>query len=70
MPIFLYVKLLEFKVFNIKRGTLSLRGHLPLTPGSRLSWLGFSEEGRLSYFDSKVNTFWLYKFDNMTIKCI
>ncbi|CAM8902592.1 unnamed protein product [Rhodiola kirilowii] len=46
-------QMLEFVVFNVRKGTLSLRGHLPLTPGSRLNWFGFSEEGQLSYYDSK-----------------
>ncbi|KAK4383334.1 hypothetical protein Sango_2786500 [Sesamum angolense] len=47
-------QMLEFRVFNIAHGTQPLRGRLPLTPGSCLTWLGFSEEGHLSSFDSKV----------------
>uniref|UniRef100_A0A7N0RC00 WD repeat and HMG-box DNA-binding protein 1 n=1 Tax=Kalanchoe fedtschenkoi TaxID=63787 RepID=A0A7N0RC00_KALFE len=46
-------QMLEFRLFNIRKGTLSLRGNLPLTPGSFLNWFGFSEEGYLSYYDSK-----------------
>ncbi|EYU38153.1 hypothetical protein ABFS82_04G141100 [Erythranthe guttata] len=46
-------QMLEFRVFNISHGTQSLRGRLPLTPGSSLTWFGFSEEGQLSSFDSK-----------------
>ncbi|CAA2976363.1 WD repeat and HMG-box DNA-binding 1 [Olea europaea subsp. europaea] len=46
-------QMLEFRVFNIHNGTQSLRGRLPLTPGSCLTWFGFSEEGLLSSFDSK-----------------
>ncbi|CAK9147891.1 unnamed protein product [Ilex paraguariensis] len=46
-------QMLEFRVFNIRNGMQSLRGRLPLTPGSCLTWFGFSEEGQLSSFDSK-----------------
>ncbi|VFQ80641.1 unnamed protein product [Cuscuta campestris] len=46
-------QVLEFMVFNIHNCTQPLRGRLPLTPGSCLSWFGFSEEGHLSSFDSK-----------------
>lgn len=46
--------MLEFRVFNIFSGTLPKRGKLPITPGSSLTWFGFSEEGQLSSFDSKV----------------
>jgi len=46
--------MLEFTVFNISTGTQSLKGRLPLTPGSHLTWFGFSEEGQLSSYDSKV----------------
>ncbi|KAF6171356.1 hypothetical protein GIB67_009497 [Kingdonia uniflora] len=46
-------QMLEFEVFNISNKTQTLRGHLPLTPGSNLSWFGFSEEGQLSSYDSK-----------------
>ncbi|GFP84537.1 WD repeat and hmg-box DNA-binding protein 1 [Phtheirospermum japonicum] len=46
-------QMLEFRVFNISHGTQPLRGRVPLTPGSCLTWFGFSEEGQLSSFDSK-----------------
>ncbi|KAK9278760.1 hypothetical protein L1049_028337 [Liquidambar formosana] len=46
-------QMLEFRVFNISNGTQRLRGHLPLTPGSCLTWFGFSEEGQLCSYDSK-----------------
>ncbi|PIN06279.1 WD40 repeat protein [Handroanthus impetiginosus] len=46
-------QMLEFRVFNIAHGMQPLRGRLPLTPGSCLTWLGFREEGHLSSFDSK-----------------
>ncbi|KAL6552609.1 hypothetical protein OROHE_007973 [Orobanche hederae] len=46
-------QMLEFRVFNIPHGTKPLRGRLSLTPGSCLTWFGFSEEGQLSSFDSK-----------------
>lgn len=36
------------------KGTEPLKGRLPLTPGSQLTWFGFSEEGQLSSYDSKV----------------
>ncbi|KAA8541101.1 hypothetical protein F0562_025064 [Nyssa sinensis] len=46
-------QMLEFRVFNIRNGTQPVRGRLPLTPGSCLTWFGFSEEGQLCSFDSK-----------------
>ncbi|KAK6925172.1 Minichromosome loss protein Mcl1, middle region [Dillenia turbinata] len=46
-------QMLEYRVLNVRCGTQTLRGHLPLTPGSSLMWFGFSEEGRLSSYDSK-----------------
>ncbi|KAK4567898.1 hypothetical protein RGQ29_003607 [Quercus rubra] len=46
-------QMLEFTVFKISTGTQSLKGRLPLTPGSHLAWFGFSEEGQLSSYDSK-----------------
>ena len=52
-----YLQILEFRVFNISHGSQPLRGRLPLTPGSTLTWFGFSEEGQLSSFDSKVHIF-------------
>ncbi|XP_042489707.1 WD repeat and HMG-box DNA-binding protein 1 [Macadamia integrifolia] len=46
-------QMLEFKIFKIYDATQSFCGPLPLTPGSCLTWLGFSEEGQLSSYDSK-----------------
>lgn len=46
-------QVLEFSLFNIPQGTQPLRGRLPITPGSSLSWFGFSEEGQLCSYDSK-----------------
>ncbi|XP_076947551.1 protein ENHANCER OF LHP1 1-like [Bidens hawaiensis] len=45
-------QMLKFEVFNVVNGTVPIKGRLPLTPGSCLTWLGFSEEGQLSSFDS------------------
>ncbi|KAK1422282.1 hypothetical protein QVD17_25282 [Tagetes erecta] len=45
-------QMLQFEVFNVSNGTQPMKGRLPLTPGSRLTWFGFSEEGQLSSFDS------------------
>lgn len=52
----LFMQVLEFRLFNIPHGTQLLRGRLPLTPGSSLHWFGFSEEGQLCSYDSKVLT--------------
>ncbi|XVF49878.1 hypothetical protein PTKIN_Ptkin04bG0051500 [Pterospermum kingtungense] len=46
-------QMLEFRIFNISKGTQPFKGRLPLTPGSYLTWFGFSEEGQLSSYDSK-----------------
>ncbi|KDP31399.1 hypothetical protein JCGZ_11775 [Jatropha curcas] len=46
-------QMLEFRVFDISNGTQPFRGRLPLSPGSHLTWFGFSEEGQLSSYDSK-----------------
>ncbi|GLU20307.1 hypothetical protein SLE2022_365140 [Rubroshorea leprosula] len=46
-------QMLEFRVFKISNGTQPFQGRLPLTPGSHLTWFGFSEEGQLSSYDSK-----------------
>ncbi|KAL4584152.1 hypothetical protein LXL04_008743 [Taraxacum kok-saghyz] len=45
-------QMLEFRVYNVGNGTQPIRGRLPLTPGSTLTWFGFSEDGQLSSFDS------------------
>ncbi|XWS51275.1 hypothetical protein CRYUN_Cryun12cG0162700 [Craigia yunnanensis] len=46
-------QMIEFRIFNISKGTQRFKGRLPLTPGSYLTWFGFSEEGQLSSYDSK-----------------
>ncbi|KAJ4960748.1 hypothetical protein NE237_020658 [Protea cynaroides] len=46
-------QMLEFRIFKISNATQPFCGPLPLTPGSYLTWLGFSEEGQLSSYDSK-----------------
>ncbi|XP_031287582.1 WD repeat and HMG-box DNA-binding protein 1 [Pistacia vera] len=46
-------QMLEFRVFNVAKGTQPLKGRLPVTPGSSVAWFGFSEEGQLSSSDSK-----------------
>lgn len=46
-------QVLEFRLLNVPHGTQLLRDRLPLTPGSSLSWFGFSEQGQLSSYDSK-----------------
>ncbi|KAF8646040.1 hypothetical protein HU200_066003 [Digitaria exilis] len=47
-------QVLDVKVFNISERAQSLSGRLLLTPSSQLSWFGFSENGQLSSYDSKV----------------
>eukprot|EP01018_Ginkgo_biloba_P014897 Gb_40172 [translate_table: standard] len=46
-------QVLDFALFNVSDKTRNLTGRLPLSPGSHLTWLGFSEEGLLSSYDSK-----------------
>ncbi|KFK33844.1 hypothetical protein AALP_AA5G067300 [Arabis alpina] len=46
-------QVMEFRVFNISRMTQHLKGRVALTPGSRLRWIGFSEEGSFSSYDSE-----------------
>ncbi|KAL2935394.1 WD repeat and HMG-box DNA-binding protein 1 [Bienertia sinuspersici] len=46
-------QMLEFIIFNIGNGTQPRKGRLPLSPGSCLTWFGFSEEGQLASYDSK-----------------
>ncbi|GJR61930.1 zinc finger BED domain-containing protein RICESLEEPER 2 [Tanacetum coccineum] len=43
---------LEFRVFNIANETQPIRGLLPLSNGSSLTWFGFSEQGQIGCFDS------------------
>ncbi|XP_010495876.1 PREDICTED: WD repeat and HMG-box DNA-binding protein 1-like [Camelina sativa] len=46
-------QVMEFRVLNISKMTEELKGRVALTPGSRLTWIGFSDEGSLSSYDSK-----------------
>ncbi|KAK9008823.1 hypothetical protein V6N11_080301 [Hibiscus sabdariffa] len=46
-------QMLEYTLFKISKGIQVFKGRLPLTPGSYLTWFGFSEEGQLSSYDSK-----------------
>ncbi|CAH2064947.1 unnamed protein product [Thlaspi arvense] len=46
-------QVMEFRVLNIPRMTQHLKGRVALTPGSRLTWIGFSEEGCFSSYDSE-----------------
>ncbi|GFZ16771.1 transducin family protein [Actinidia rufa] len=46
-------EMLEFRVFNICNGTQPIRGRIPVTPGSYLTWFGFRDEGQICSFDSK-----------------
>lgn len=55
--------MLDVKVFNISEGAQSMSGRLILTPLSQLSWFGFSENGQLSSYDSKVCR--TYKYVNV-----
>ena len=48
-------QVLGFEVFRVSRKTRCLFGQLPISPGSHLTWLGFSEEGMLSSYDSEGN---------------
>ncbi|CAO2181596.1 unnamed protein product [Urochloa humidicola] len=47
-------QVLDVKVFNISERAQSSSGCLLLTPSSQLSWFGFSDNGQLSLYDSKV----------------
>lgn len=48
------LQMLEVKVFKISERTQTITCHLPLTPNASLMWFGFSEEGQLSAYDTKV----------------
>lgn len=49
------MQVMEFRVLNISKMTQQLNGRVALTPGSHLTWIGFSEEGSFSSFDSEVS---------------
>ncbi|KAK8936893.1 hypothetical protein KSP39_PZI011752 [Platanthera zijinensis] len=46
-------QVLEVNVYNICDRTKPLRCYVPISPGSSLSWFGFSEEGDLCTYDSQ-----------------
>lgn len=46
-------QVINFIVFNVSERTKVMEGRLPLSPGSHLAWLGFSDTGFLSSYDSK-----------------
>ena len=43
---------LAFATYDIATSSRTAHGPLPLTPGTTLSWIGFSEEGLLAAADS------------------
>lgn len=45
---------LEFAVFDVNYKTQISNGQLPLSAGTELRWIGFSEQGQLSTWDSEV----------------
>lgn len=47
-------QMLEFMLLNVRTQKRLLTGRLPLSPGSTLTWIGFSEAGSLSSYDSQV----------------
>ncbi|PKA47519.1 Flagellar WD repeat-containing protein Pf20 [Apostasia shenzhenica] len=49
-------QVLEVGVFNINDRNQPIRCRVPLSPGSRLTWFGFSDEGQLCAYDSKILT--------------
>ncbi|KAF3781211.1 WD repeat and HMG-box DNA-binding protein 1 [Nymphaea thermarum] len=63
-------QVLEFNMLDISKRTLITKGRLPLTPGSYLTWLGFSEEGLLSSYDSKgVLRVYIMQYANSWVPC-
>ncbi|KAL2629278.1 hypothetical protein R1flu_013964 [Riccia fluitans] len=46
-------QVMRYIVLDMRTNQQMLTGPLPITPGSELKWLGFSESGSLSTFDSK-----------------
>ncbi|EFJ13490.1 hypothetical protein SELMODRAFT_122132 [Selaginella moellendorffii] len=44
---------MEFVVLDLQRRSKVMDGRLPLSPGSRLAWIGFSEGGSLGFYDSQ-----------------
>lgn len=52
--ILLELQVLELNVYDVHKESLHTKSHLPLSPGSCLTWFGFGEEGQLGSYDSKV----------------
>ncbi|KAG6556808.1 hypothetical protein Mapa_001755 [Marchantia paleacea] len=46
-------QVMKYIVLDLRTNQQLLTGHLAITPGATLTWLGFSETGSLSSFDSK-----------------
>ncbi|KAJ7538304.1 hypothetical protein O6H91_11G042800 [Diphasiastrum complanatum] len=46
-------QVMDFAIFDVNERARKITGRLPLSPGALLSWLGFSEAGILSSYDSK-----------------
>lgn len=49
-------QVLEFMLLNVRNQKQLLAGRLPLSPASTLTWLGFTEAGSLSSYDSQVSS--------------
>ena len=47
-------QVLDFLLLNVRNQKRLLAGRLPLSPDSTLTWLGFTESGSLSSYDSQV----------------
>lgn len=47
-------QVLDFMLLNVRNQKRLLAGKLPLSPASTLTWLGFTEAGSLSSYDSQV----------------
>ncbi|OAE24831.1 hypothetical protein AXG93_4242s1030 [Marchantia polymorpha subsp. ruderalis] len=48
-------QVMKYIVLDLRTNQQLLTGPLAITPGATLTWLGFSESGSLSSFDSKVH---------------
>jgi hypothetical protein len=49
-----WYQILEFLTFDMRKKRQTQAGRLPLSPGATLTWLGFSEAGCLSTYDSEA----------------
>lgn len=45
---------LGFILFDVDNRKMLSKGRLPVSPGSELAWIGFSEDGLPATYDSKV----------------